>query len=182
MKFPTSILFICLTIALTLGGVAENPADFTLPSVSEGKAFRLSEHRGKVVVLHFLLKTECPVCLRYTHTYAAAAAKADGQDFINVFVKPDSEAEIQKWAGKISQDGLLNAPVIYRDADAALAKAFGIPDGYRFHGQTVHYPALVALGIDGKEAFRYVGKSNTDRMAVSDFIAKLKQMGSQLKN
>jgi peroxiredoxin Q/BCP len=55
-----------------------------------------------------------------------------------------------------------------------LAKEFGIPDGYRFHGQTVHYPAVVVIDSSGQELFRYVGKGNTDRMKPDDFIAKLK--------
>jgi len=38
----------------------------------------------------------------------------------------------------------------------------------------VHYPALVLLDSSGKELFRYVGKSNSDRMKPDDFMAKLK--------
>lgn len=41
--------------------------------------------------------------------------------------------------------------MICRDTDADLARAFGIPDGLLFHGQVVHYPALVLLGPDGRE-------------------------------
>ena len=37
---------------------------------------------------------------------------------------------------------------IYRDPDAALAKAYDIHDGYKFHGQTVHFPALALLMLD----------------------------------
>ncbi|MCU0228402.1 MAG: ribonuclease J [Bryobacterales bacterium] len=51
-----------------------------------------------------------------------------------------------------------------------------IPDGYQFHGQSVHFPALVALDGEGKEMFRYVGKSNRDRMSVDDFTSKLAAM------
>ena len=67
-------------------------------------------------------------------------------------------------------------PVDHRDADAALAKAYGIPDGYQFHGQVVHYPALVLLGPDGKEIFRYVGKNNGDRFSFDQLKAKLVEL------
>jgi peroxiredoxin Q/BCP len=65
---------------------------------------------------------------------------------------------------------------IYRDPEAALAKAYNIPDGYKFHGQTVHFPALVLLNGEGKEVFRYVGKSNADRLGYEKFAAKLKEL------
>lgn len=150
---------------------AENPADFTVESALDASKFQLSKNRGKVVALHFLLKTECPYCLRHTHDYAALAATTP--DVLHIFLKPDSDAEIKTWAGKISKDGLKNQPVIYRDPNAKLAEQFGIPDGYKFHGQTVHFPALVVLDGTGKELFRYVGKSNSDRMNTADFTAKL---------
>jgi peroxiredoxin Q/BCP len=67
-------------------------------------------------------------------------------------------------------------PVIYRDTEAGLAKAFDIPFGYKFHGQVVHYPALVILDPKGKEVFRYVGKNNGDRYDFDDFVAKIAEL------
>ena len=146
------------------------PADFTVRSPISGEAFRLSEARGKYVALHFLLKTECPYCLKHTRTYDEKAATVPG--VIQVFLKPDGDAEIKKWATKLGDVG----PTIYRDADAALAKQFNIPDGYKFHGQTGHYPALVLLGPDGREVFRQVGKSNLDRLPFDKFAAKVAEL------
>ena len=68
---------------------------------------------------------------------------------------------------------------IYRDLDAALAKAYNIPDGYKFHGQTVYFPALVLLDANGKEVFRYVGKSNADRLPYEKFSEKLAELAQQ---
>jgi peroxiredoxin Q/BCP len=152
--------------------LAENPGDFTVKSVLDDSEFRLSDHRGKVVVLHFLLKTECPVCLRHTHDYAALAATTP--EVIHVFLKPDDEDESQEWAGKLKGDDLAKSLRLYRDPKARLAEEYGIPDGYDFHGEVVHYPALVALDGTGAELFRYVGKNNSDRMSPADFTAKLK--------
>ena len=165
------LLTILALFAFLVAARAENPADFTVGSALDATKFQLSKNRGKVVALHFLLKTECPVCLRHTHDYAALAASTP--DVLHIFLKPDSDAEIKAWAGKISQESLKDTPVIYRDPNAKLAKQFGIPDGYKFHGQTVHFPALVVLDGSGQELFRYVGKSNSDRMKTADFTAKL---------
>jgi peroxiredoxin Q/BCP len=156
---------------------AENPADFTVESALDSSKFQLSQHRGKIIALHFLLKTECPFCLRHTHDYDALAAKTP--NVVHIFLKPDSAAEIKAWAGKISKDGLKGLPKVYRDPDAKLATEFGIPDGYKFHGQVVHFPALVVLDGKGQELFRYVGKSNSDRTPTADFTAKLAAITSK---
>jgi thioredoxin-dependent peroxiredoxin len=162
-----TLLFGCLA-ALVLAA-AEPPADFTVPRVGEGRAFTLSAAKGRYVALHFLLKTECPLCLRHTRGYLTRAAEVPGVE--HVFLKPDPAAEIQAWA----KDLPAGTP-LYRDADAALAKRYGVPDGYQFHGQTVHYPALILLDPAGKEVFRHVGKDNGDRYAFDDFAAKLKEL------
>ena len=159
--------FVGLSILATQA--AEAPKDFTVPSAVGGKAFTLSEAKGRYVALHFLLKTECPVCLRHTHTYLEKAAGLP--EVTQVFLKPDTEEEIRKWARDIAKES-----PIYRDADAALARSYGIPDGYKFHGQVVHYPALVLLGPDGKEVFRFVGKNNGDRFSFDQLKAKLAEI------
>ena len=162
-----------LAVALVIANVGyANPENFTVHSVTGTNTFTLTAAKGKFVALHFLLKTECPYCIRHTHEYAQKAA-ADS-NVIHVFLKPDTEAEIKAWAAKLGEDAL-KLP-IYRDPDAALAKAFKIPDGYKFHGQTVHYPALVLLDGSGKEFFRYVGKSNADRFSYEKFAAKLEEL------
>jgi len=94
---------------------------------------------------------------------------------VQVFVKPDAEEEIAKWAAKLPSEELARNP-IYRDPDARLAKAFGIPDGYKFHGQVVHFPATILIGPDGREAFRFIGKSNSDRFSFEKLAAKVEEL------
>jgi peroxiredoxin Q/BCP len=163
-------LFLIFSL-MAVAARAENPKDFTLESPTHGTTFTLSGQKGKVIVLHFLLKTECPYCLKYTREYAKLASK--NTDVLHLFLKPDNADEIKAWAGKFGPDDLKDLPVIYRDPDARLANEFGVPDGYKFHGQSVHYPALVVLDGSGKELFRYIGKSNSDRMKADDFTARL---------
>lgn len=147
-------------------GVVE---DFRVPSLTGGEVFQLSKVRGQYVALHFLLKTECPVCLRHTRAHLGAGAALEGVR--SVFLKPDTDAEIRQWARDLPKDMPL-----YRDADAALAKRMGVPGGYAFHGQVVHYPALVLIGPDGREVFRYVGTNNTDRVSVERLAAKVREL------
>jgi peroxiredoxin Q/BCP len=161
-----------LVISLAVQVSRANPNDFTVRGVTGTSVFKLSEAKGKFVALHFLLKTECPYCIRHTHDYVKKSAGES--QVVHVFLKPDTEAEIKTWASKLGEDSL--KVTIYRDPDAALAKAYNIPDGYKFHGQTVHYPALVLLDANGMEVFRYVGKSNADRLDYEKFSAKLKEL------
>lgn len=144
------------------------------PKAQVDSKFELKDHKGKTVVLHFLLKTECPFCLKYTNQYAQLAATTP--DVVHLFIKPDSEKEIRSWVKKLVKLDGVKYPTIYRDPGAKLAKRFEIPDGYQFHGQSVHYPALVVLDGEAKEMFRYVGKSNSDRMPKDEFIKKLEKM------
>jgi len=132
--------------------------------------FRLADAGGKWVVLHFLLKTECPFCLKHTQEYVKNIEL--WEDVQHVFLKPDSAEAIRTWAARLDEAARKRAP-LYRDPDARWAQAFGIPGGYRFHGQTVHYPALVVLDPDGREVFRHVGKDNTDRLSFDEFKRRL---------
>ena len=175
-RFPTGGIFLLLgLLACTVPAhLLAAPADFTVESPADGKIFKLSEAKGQYVALHFLLKTECPYCLKHTHDYAAKAATTPG--VVHVFLKPDGADEIKAWNSKVNRGDAAAAVTIYRDPDAKLAEAFAIPGGYAFHGQTVHYPALVLLDPTGREVFRYVGKSNADRLPYEKFMAKLDEL------
>jgi thioredoxin-dependent peroxiredoxin len=167
---PLLFFFALLTIAVPARG--GNPTEFTVNSATSTNVFTLSAAKGKFVALHFLLKTECPYCLRYTQSYAQKSA--GDTNVVHVFLKPDSDAEIKEWTTKLGEAApLVN---VHRDPNAMLAKAFEIPDGYKFHGQTVHFPALVLLNPHGKEVFRYVGKNNSDRLPYEKFAAKLQEL------
>jgi peroxiredoxin Q/BCP len=111
--------------------------------------------------------------MRLTRDYTVRAKELpEVQQF---FLKPDSAAEILKWSAHLGGD-TADLPVIHRDPVARWANHFRIPGGYKFHGQVVHYPALVLLDPDGTEVFRYVGKSNADRLPFERFSAKVKDL------
>lgn len=144
---------------------------FTVASPTHGTTFALKDHQGKLIALHFLLKSDCPFCLKLTHDYSRYAETT--ADVLHLFLKPDGEEEIKAWASQIKRDDLKRPPVVYRDPDARLATKYRIPDGYEFHGQSMHFPALVLIDESGKELFRYVGKDNSDRLAPEEFTTRL---------
>lgn len=152
----------------TAAGEPPHIGDFTLPHFAGGPPFRWAESRGKYVALHFLLKTECPVCLRHTRTHLKRAQELP--EARQIFIKPDSEPEIRQWAKDLPADLPL-----YRDAEAALAVRLGIPGGYAFHGETVHYPALILVDPKGRECFRHVGKDNRDRIDFDRLTALIRE-------
>ena len=152
---------------------AQNVKDFSLTSVTNKSTFTLSKSKGKYIALHFLLKTECPYCIRHTSEYFEKASTLS--NVIQLFIKPDSEEEIKAWANKLKST---NSLPIYRDADAKLADQFNIPNGYQFHGQVVHYPAMILLNDKGEEVFRYIGKNNSDRFSFEQLKAKIETLNN----
>lgn len=165
-----------LTAAPVFASEKEDPVDnFKLEAINSDEVFELKKDKHPYVALHFLLKTECPLCLMYTQTYFQNA-----KEFPNVkhlFIKPDSADEIKAWAKKLDVEGE-KQPTIFHDPNAKLAKQYKIPDGYQFHGEEVHYPALILLNQEGEEVFRYVGEGTRDRFTFDKFKKKMEEMSS----
>ncbi|SDM18695.1 peroxiredoxin Q/BCP [Daejeonella rubra] len=177
MKVKYSILTILFLISVISSIVqAQVPAIIRLSSATDDRQFVLSKEKGKFVALHFLLKTECPYCIRHTQDYFSKAKTL--KNVVQVFIKPDSELEIRSWSGKLASEDLKNFP-IYRDPDAQLAKQLNIPDGYKFHNQLVHYPATILFGPNGKEVYRYVGKNNSDRLSFEQLAARVNDLSKK---
>ena len=170
MKYCKTFIFLVL-FSLKLS--AQEVKDFTLSSVTDKSSFTLSKSKGKFVALHFLLKTECPYCIRHTNDYFEKASSLP--NVVQVFIKPDEEKDIKGWANKLAGNDASKYP-IYQDVDAKIADQFEIPSGYAFHGQIVHYPALILLNENGEEVFRYVGKNNSDRYSFENLKAKVQEI------
>jgi peroxiredoxin Q/BCP len=166
------MLVLLTTVSTTLIH-GQHIKDFKLKSVTNKDQFSLHDAKGKYVALHFLLKTECPICLRHTQEYINNLHRLP--DVVQVFIKPDTKKEIEEWAGKLSMEELEKFP-IYRDPNARLARQLNIPDGYEFHNQIVHFPALILIDPDGKEVFRYIGKNNRDRYSFEQLESKIQEL------
>lgn len=173
LRSVSRLAALTLTLLLSHASFAAVPADFTVESPVDGRTFRLSEARGRYVILHFLLKTECLVCLRHTREFVKHAAKLEGAE--QVFLKPDDAAEIKRWAAQLGEETLKKVSV-YRDPSARLAGEFGVPDGYEFHGEKVRYPALIVLDPEGREVFRHIGRNNSDRVRWEEVARRLAEL------
>lgn len=176
MKFKNSLSILVILLIFVATVKAQSPGDIKLQSATDKSQFILSKEKGKYVALHFLLKTECPYCIRHTSEYFGRAATLP--NVVQVFIKPDTEKEIAEWATPLLAAELTKFPV-YRDPDAQLATQFNIPNGYSFHNQIVHYPAMVLIGPDGKEVFRYIGKNNTDRFSFDQLVSKVHELSGK---
>lgn len=95
--FAVSIL---MGVAVAHG---QTPQNFTLEAVlddsnaSIDSKFELKNHKGKVVVLHFLLKTECPFCLRYTNQYALLSETVAARKRCTTSPRRAVEVRVQKY-------------------------------------------------------------------------------------
>lgn len=167
------IKFLIIILLFVINSQAQKVDNFTLKSVTDNSTFSLKKAKGNFVVLHFLLKTECPYCIRHTSEYFEKSTTLS--NVIQVFIKPDNEAEIKEWAKKIKSN---NSFPIYQDIDAKLADHLNIPNGYQFHGQVVHYPALIILNRKGEEVFRYIGKNNSDRYSFDKLKVKIDELNN----
>lgn len=143
---------------------------FTLPAISGGDDFDLSETLagGEWVALHFLLKTDCPLCLTYTMRFHDARESFPGVR--HVFIKPDDERIAKRWVNT-ARVFAKDLPTIHRDPDAALAKQLNVRFGHPFHGEITHYPCLVLIAPDGRERWRYTGSSTFERATLKQFTA-----------
>ena len=177
MKIRFKILSILsLLLVCTVKIYAQELVDIRLNSATDERKFVLSKEIGKFVALHFLLKTECPYCIRHTQDYFSKANNL--KNVTQVFIKPDTELEIRSWSGKLPAEDLKKFP-IYRDPDAQLANQLSIPNGYKFHNQIVHYPATILFGPNGKEVYRFVGKNNSDRLSFEQLAAKVNELSNK---
>lgn len=144
---------------------SEVPAGDKAPGTFDSKAAA-----SKWLVLDFLLQTDCPLCARRVGEYNDSQAKIQTDDKTRlILIKPDDAAVTQNWMTKNKVEGL----PVYRDGEAALATALGIPKGYQFHGQDVHFPATLIVSPEGKVVWANVGTSNSSRAKVADVIAAL---------
>jgi len=175
MKLKSTIFLLAISLSLSTTLSAQVPV-VKLKSATNNNTFDLKKEKGKFVALHFLLKTECPFCIKHTQDYFAKAKTLPNVK--QVFIKPDSELEIQAWSTKLSSADQAQFP-IYRDPEAQLAELFKIPNGYRFHGQVVHYPATILIDPKGKEVYRYVGKNNSDRLSFEALAAKVREFSKK---
>ena len=98
----------------------ETASDFSLQN-QDGETVRLSELRGRNVVLYFYPKADTPGCTTQACGVRDRSADYDAADTVVLGVSPDSPAKLRKFADK---HGL--AFTLLADEEHAVAEQYGV--------------------------------------------------------
>ena len=145
----------------TLTPVAQRtPAPDLAPETTEGGKLRLSELRGKVVVVNFWA-TWCPPCRREMPSLERLNQLMRGEPFAIVGIDAGEEAEdVLSFRGELAP-----APTfrLLLDAEGAALKAFGVSG----------LPTTFVLDRQGRIAYKALGGRKFDDPAVVSVIRSL---------
>lgn len=100
--------------------VGDAAPDFELPG-TEGRTFRLSEHRGKNVVLAFYPGDATTVCTKQFCSYRDDADKLDELDAEVIGISPQSVESHERWV----EEQELNVPLL-ADEELTVSKLYGV--------------------------------------------------------
>jgi len=100
--------------------VGDAAPDFELPGTS-GQTFRLSEHRGRNVVLAFYPGDTTTVCTKQFCSYRDNADRLDGLDAEVVGISPQSVDSHERWV----EEQELNVPLL-ADERLEVSKRYGV--------------------------------------------------------
>jgi peroxiredoxin Q/BCP len=100
--------------------VGDAAPDFELPG-SDGKTFKLSEHRGRNVVLAFYPGDATTVCTKQFCSYRDKADKLDELDAEVIGISPQSVDSHERWV----EEQELNVPLL-ADEDLGVSKRYGV--------------------------------------------------------
>ncbi len=138
----------------TIAGARAPEFNFTLA----GKPARLSDLRGKVVVLNFWA-TWCPPCVEEMPSLNALHARLASQGVVVLGISVDeSDAAYQKFLA----DHHITFPT-YRDPVNHIAPEYG----------TTKYPETYIIGRDGRFARKIIGPQDWARTDLLEFIQSL---------
>lgn len=100
--------------------VGDAAPDFELPGTG-GQAFRLSDHRGRNVVLAFYPGDATTVCTKQFCSYRDNAERLDALDAEVVGISPQSVDSHERWV----EEQQLNVPLL-ADEDLAVSRRYGV--------------------------------------------------------
>jgi thioredoxin-dependent peroxiredoxin len=109
--------------------VGDPAPDFALPSDS-GKMVKLSDFRGKRVVLYFYPKDDTPGCTTQACGFRDAYPQIEERDAVVIGISPDGVKSHQKFKTKHNLPFILLA-----DEDHAVAKMYGVWDKKTMYGR-----------------------------------------------
>lgn len=107
-------------MTLAVGTVAP---DFTVKDTS-GNTVKLSDFKGKTVVLYFYPKDDTPGCTKEAQGFRDSYPEYQGKDMVVLGVSTDDEASHKKFTEKYGLPFQLLA-----DVDGAITKAYDVDGG-----------------------------------------------------
>ncbi len=128
----------------------QSAPDFDLPS-SEGGRIRLSDLRGRTVVLYFYPKDSTPGCTREACAFRDASARLRKRGVVVLGVSPDSLASHEKFRA----EQRLRFPLL-SDADRVVAKSYGAFGPKVAYGKATTGMIRSTFVIDGEGVVRKV--------------------------
>jgi peroxiredoxin Q/BCP len=145
--------------------VGDPAPDFTLDGTAG--PFRLSEQRGRRVVLLFYPRDNSPVCTRQFCSYRDRAEDVDGLDAVVVGI---SSGDLDSHAGFAARHEL-NVPLL-ADVDGSVAKSYGA------HAPVVGTRrSVVIVDEAGVVRHRHDHKLGLDYQSVDDLRQALDSLG-----
>ncbi len=150
--------------------VSSKVADFTLPT-SGGGSFKLSEHKGKIVVLYFYPKDSTPSCTTEGIDFAALHDQFVKANAVIVGVSRDSVKSHDNFCAKHGFPF-----VLISDAEEKLCTQFDVIKMKNMYGKQVRgiVRSTFVVGADGKLANEWRGvKVAGHAQAALDYVTTL---------
>jgi peroxiredoxin Q/BCP len=135
---------------MPMPAVGEKAPAFTLPDQS-GKSVKLSDYKGKAVVLYFYPKDNTPGCTREACAFRDEHSALRKAGAIVLGVSPDSSASHEKFAGKYE----LPFPLL-ADTDHAVAEKYGVWGEKTLYGRKFLGITRASFLIDGSGKVAHV--------------------------
>ena len=123
--------------------------DFTLPDQT-GNPVRLSDFRGKTVVLYFYPKDNTPGCTRQACAFAAAYEAFRSRNAVVIGVSKDSTASHQRFAAKYDLPF-----VLLSDPERQAIEAYGVWQEKKMCGKVSMGVVRSTYVIDGDGVIRH---------------------------
>ena len=152
--------------------VGDAAPDFELPG-SDGKSFRLSDHRGKNVVLAFYPGDATTVCTAQFCSYRDNSERIDQLDAEVIGISPQSVDSHERWV----EEQELNVPLL-ADEDLTVSKSYGVTGWLgplaRFTelkdapGGRYIQRAIFVIDGDGIVRYRHVSRTGSTFQTVDD--------------
>jgi peroxiredoxin len=147
------------------GGPSRKPIpaqDFLLPDL-QGRAVRLSQLRGKVVMLN-IWTTWCPPCRKEMPTMEALYRRLQDADFVMLAVSQDVDGH--KTVLPYLKEGGYTFPVLL-DVGGEVGKRYGVTG----------YPETFIIDRQGNIVYHHIGYNDWSRPAVEDALRRLITQG-----